>query len=156
MSEEDSVVKRTLVIVLSILVFLALVFYAAAQYVAAPTSEAVATAKSKSNIKRVSQVVTSNKHVAAKVVRSNKNVRAGKSAEELGAVCFGCHNSGVGGAPKIGDTATWKARAKEGMDKMVAVVKKGKGIMAPNGGTKLTEAELKTVISHMLKKSGVK
>jgi len=144
-SNEDSKVMRTLMVVLAVLVFLALSFYGLAQLVSSTdSSKQVASIESKANIKRVSRVAT-------KVV-----VRGGKSAEEMGAVCFGCHNSGVGGAPKIGDTAIWKARAKTGMDTMVAIVVKGKGIMAPRGGTKLSDADIKKVIKHMMTKSGVK
>lgn len=47
--------------------------------------------------------------------------------------CGICHNSGVAGAPKIGDTAAWKPRMAKGMDQMVESVVKGMGAMPPRG-----------------------
>lgn len=68
--------------------------------------------------------------------------------------CFACHDSGAGGAPKIGDAAAWKPHIKEGMDALAAVVKKGAGIMPPMGGcTDCTDAELKATIKFMIDKS---
>ena len=78
-----------------------------------------------------------------------------KTPEEIGALCFGCHNTGVGGAPKIGAKTEWEARAKTGVDAMVKIVIEGKGIMQKRGGTTLTDAEIKTVVEHMVKKAGL-
>lgn len=159
MSHQDSVFLRTFIVVLSVLVVLAFVFYGVAQHYSNADFKPVATQQSKANIKRVAVVFTektSEQHVAAKVTRNaNRAVRAGKSAEELGAVCFGCHNAGVGGAPKIGDKAAWSERVKKGTDKMVETVVKGKGIMSPRGGTQLKDDEIKLVVEHMIKKTGL-
>lgn len=159
MSHQDSVFLRTFIIVLSVLVVLAFVFYGVAQHFSTADLEVVATKQSKANIQRVSTVVTeksTTQNVAAKVTRqASKPVRAGKSAEELGAVCFGCHNTGVGGAPKVGNKGDWEARAKAGVDKLVQTVIKGKGIMPPRGSTQLKDDEIKLVVEHMLKKSGL-
>lgn len=159
MSHQDSVFLRTFIVVLSVLVVLAFVFYGVAQHYSNADIKPVETAQSNRNIKRVAVVFTDKtpeKHVAAKVTRSaSRAVRAGKSAEEMGAVCFGCHNAGVAGAPKIGDKKMWGERAKKGVDKMLEIVIKGKGVMAPRGGTQLKDDEIKLVIEHMLKKAGL-
>ena len=152
MGQQDSVFMRTFMMVLSILVILAFTFYGIAQFVSVSDNKTVATAASNANIARVSVVATNKnplKHVAAKVVR-------GDSPEKLGAVCLGCHNAGVGGAPKIGDKAEWTKRHAKGLDKMVATVVHGKGIMQPRGGTKLTDDQIKTVVKYFLSKAGIK
>jgi c(7)-type cytochrome triheme protein len=64
--------------------------------------------------------------------------------------CFACHKDGVAGAPKLGDAAAWGPRIKTGPAALLATVIKGKGIMPPRGGTKLSDAELKSVIAYMV------
>jgi c(7)-type cytochrome triheme protein len=64
--------------------------------------------------------------------------------------CSACHKDGVAGAPKLGDAAAWGPRIKTGSAALLATVIKGKGIMPPRGGTKLSDAELKTVIAYMV------
>ena len=66
------------------------------------------------------------------------------------ASCSACHKDGVAGAPKLGDAAAWGPRIKTGSTALLASVIKGKGIMPPRGGTKLSDAELKTVIAYMV------
>lgn len=72
----------------------------------------------------------------------------GKSIYE--ASCSACHKDGVAGAPKLGDAAAWGPRIKTGSAALLATVIKGKGIMPPRGGTKLSDAELKSVIAYMV------
>jgi len=67
-------------------------------------------------------------------------------------VCGACHASGVAGAPKFGDKATWDARAEAGLDGMTATVISGKGAMPPRGGTQLSDAELLQAVEYMLTK----
>jgi cytochrome c5 len=81
-----------------------------------------------------------------------------KSGEQTVAeVCSACHGAGVSGAPRIGDAAAWKARAKAaggpaGLAKSAA---NGKGAMPPRGGRPdLSDQELKAAIETMLKRSG--
>ena len=49
--------------------------------------------------------------------------------------CNACHGSGVLGAPKVGDTADWKARAdaKGGLDGILATAISGINAMPPKG-----------------------
>jgi cytochrome c5 len=47
--------------------------------------------------------------------------------------CFACHNTGVAGAPKLGDKAAWESRIASGMDAMLAIAIQGKGAMPPKG-----------------------
>lgn len=64
--------------------------------------------------------------------------------------CSACHKDGVAGAPKLGDAAAWAPRIKTGSAALLASVVKGKGIMPPRGGTKLSDAELRTAIAYMV------
>ena len=70
--------------------------------------------------------------------------------------CIACHSTGVAGAPKVGDKATWEPRLAQGMDTLVSTAVKGKGAMPPKGGhTNLSDAEIKAAIEYMLEKSGL-
>jgi cytochrome c5 len=60
--------------------------------------------------------------------------------------CGSCHNKGVAKAPKLGD----KAALKGDSSSMTAEVIKGKGIMQPRAGTKLSDEELKAAVDYML------
>lgn len=71
-----------------------------------------------------------------------------------GSFCASCHDSGLAGAPKPGDSAEWDKRMAPGLD---AIVKKSidgydgkKGTMPPKGGNEnLTEKEVREAVSYM-------
>lgn len=63
--------------------------------------------------------------------------------------CFACHDAGVAGAPKFADKALWAPRIATGTDAMVKTVITGKGAMPPNGGTQMTEAQIREVVEYM-------
>jgi cytochrome c oxidase cbb3-type subunit 3 len=80
---------------------------------------------------------------------------SGRSGKELYAKCQGCHNVGVGGAPKYGDKAAWAPRIKRGMDDLLKVAKAGKGMMPPKGTCMdCTDDELRAVIQYMMESAG--
>src|SRR6266536_4659486 len=65
--------------------------------------------------------------------------------------CAKCHQTGEGGAPKIGDRAAWIPRLKQGLDLVVRSAIKGHGGMPARGGqTDLTDAELRSAIVYMM------
>ena len=65
--------------------------------------------------------------------------------------CFKCHETGVGGAPRIGDRAAWVPRAKEGFEVLIRSAINGHGGMPPRGGVaNLTDAEIRAAITYML------
>lgn len=65
--------------------------------------------------------------------------------------CAACHASGVAGAPKLGDKASWGPRLQQGTAALTASVIKGKGAMPPKGGLAgASEAELRAAVEHML------
>jgi cytochrome c5 len=64
--------------------------------------------------------------------------------------CVSCHQTGVGGAPKIGDRQAWVARLSHGVDPLVRSAIRGHGGMPPRGGqANLTDAELRAAILYM-------
>jgi len=74
--------------------------------------------------------------------------RTGK--EIYTAKCAMCHDSGVAGAPKIGDQAAWKTRLEKGMDYMVESAKKGIGAMPPMGMCNdCSMPELKSAVEYL-------
>ncbi len=81
--------------------------------------------------------------------------KAARSSEEIyKATCAACHDSGVAGAPKLGDKAAWAARIGVGLDKLAASGSKGKGAMPPKGGADISDAEFSRVVAWLANKSG--
>jgi len=81
---------------------------------------------------------------------------AAKSPEDLfNGACGACHNTGVAGAPKLGDAAAWEPRYAKGFDALFASATNGKGAMPPRGGTSYSDDEIKSVIRFMLGKAGL-
>jgi len=64
--------------------------------------------------------------------------------------CVKCHQTGVGGAPKIGDRDAWIPRLKRGLDLLVRSAINGHGPMPPRGGlADLTDSEIRGAIVYM-------
>jgi len=49
------------------------------------------------------------------------------------ASCQACHNTGVAGAPKLGDKAAWAPRIAKGNEALFLSVKNGLNVMPPKG-----------------------
>jgi cytochrome c5 len=78
-----------------------------------------------------------------------------RSGEQIyKAVCGACHEAGVAGAPKLGDSAAWAPRIKTGLDGMLKVAIAGKNGMPPRGASDANDAELARTIVYMANKSG--
>ena len=76
---------------------------------------------------------------------------AERSGEQIvKAQCIKCHETGKGGAPRIGDQAAWIPRLKPGLDVVVRSAINGHGGMPARGGmANLTDAELRSAIVYM-------
>lgn len=74
-----------------------------------------------------------------------------QSAEEtVSKHCRACHESGLGGAPKLDDKAAWAPRLEKGTDTMLATVTSGKGAMPPKGTCmNCSESDLRAAIELM-------
>ena len=72
--------------------------------------------------------------------------------------CASCHASGIAGAPKTGDSATWTARLQQGREVLVEHAIKGyqgkQGFMPAKGGNSaLTDDEVVAAVDYMLAQS---
>ena len=85
---------------------------------------------------------------------ANRVLKGG--AEVFKAQCGVCHEAGVAGAPKMGDTAAWAPRIKTGYDAMLTSVLKGKGNMGAQAGGDHEDAELARAVVYMANASGAK
>ncbi|GAB1265922.1 cytochrome c5 family protein [Aurantivibrio infirmus] len=76
-----------------------------------------------------------------------------RSGEELYTTkCFSCHGTGVGGAPKLGDTEAWAPRLEKGMDEVFNNAWNGMGAMPAKGiCMDCSEEEIKIAIDYMIK-----
>src|SRR3989449_8556332 len=73
------------------------------------------------------------------------------------AVCTSCHQTGVAGAPKLGDKAAWAPLIKEGLNELVGEAIKGVRAMPPRGGdASLTDEEVARAVVYMSNQSGAR
>jgi cytochrome c5 len=70
-------------------------------------------------------------------------------------VCKTCHETGLVGAPKLGDKAAWAPRIKRGINALYASAINGKNQMPPKGGNRnLADIEVKRGVVYMANRSG--
>ena len=82
----------------------------------------------------------------------------GQGAELFKKTCAMCHQTGVAGAPKLGDKADWGPRIAQGKDTLYKHATEGfngnKGAMPAKGGNPaLKDDEIKTIVDFMVSKS---
>ena len=90
------------------------------------------------------------KGVGATAAAAGGGARTGD--EVVAKACNACHGSGVLGAPKVGDSADWKARAsaKGGVDGLLKSAIAGINAMPPKGTcADCSDDELKAAIKKM-------
>lgn len=64
--------------------------------------------------------------------------------------CAFCHDKGIAGAPKLGDTAAWATRLAQGIDVLYATALRGKGAMPAKGGNpSLADADVKAAVDFI-------
>ena len=67
--------------------------------------------------------------------------------------CSACHNTGVAGAPKLGDKNAWAQRLRGGMDALYKSTLNGKpgtAMMAKGGAASLSDTEAKAIVDWMI------
>ena len=82
---------------------------------------------------------------------STKDITAERSGRQVvQAQCAKCHQTGEGGAPRIGERDAWIPRLGQGLDNAVRSAIRGHGGMPPRGGAaNLTDAEVRSAIVYM-------
>ena len=97
------------------------------------------------------------KPVGAAEVKDMNDAAAMKTGEQVfQAQCTACHTAGLLSAPKLGDTAAWGPRIKEGFDTLVHSALKGKGNMTPQGGGDFSDFEVARAVVYMANQGGGK
>lgn len=84
----------------------------------------------------------------------NMGTRSGESLYK--SICGACHETGVAGAPAVGDVAAWKPRIKKGLDALMQTAITGKNAMPPRGGSDANDEELRLAIIYITNRSGGK
>ncbi len=86
---------------------------------------------------------------------SKATLPAERTGEQIvNAQCHKCHETGVGGAPKIGDRDAWAPRLSHGLDALTRSAINGHGGMPARGGmVNLTDSELRRAIIYMFSKN---
>lgn len=83
---------------------------------------------------------------------ANRPLRGGEDVYK--GQCAACHATGVSGAPKFGDAATWAPRLGQGFEALVQSALKGKNAMAPQGGGEFNDLEISRAVAFMANAGG--
>jgi len=79
-----------------------------------------------------------------------------KGKQIVDAQCSKCHQTGVSGAPKIGNLTDWIPRLKFGIDLAVRSAIHGHGPMPARGGVAdLTDTEIRAAVTYMINPASV-
>jgi cytochrome c5 len=78
-------------------------------------------------------------------------------AEVYTQVCTACHEAGVAGAPKRGDTKAWKPLIAEGQRSLSLTAIKGiRGMPAKGGRPDLSDLEVRRAVAYLANAGGAK
>lgn len=76
------------------------------------------------------------------------------AAEIYQGKCAACHNTGVAGAPKLGEVSDWEARVAKGMEVVFENAWNGLNAMPPKGlCMDCSEQEMRATIEYMIDES---
>ncbi|MFO7602379.1 MAG: c-type cytochrome [Gammaproteobacteria bacterium] len=149
MSEQDSNVTRTLIMVVAALVVFMVISLVVANLLSGPdkTAERVqdprVQARIEANIKPVAKV---NIGDTAPVMAVSANPQ-----EIYQAACASCHATGAVGAPKLSDKAAWKSRVAQGSSTLYDHAINGFKAMPPKGGRPdLSDDAVSAVVDYIV------
>lgn len=69
------------------------------------------------------------------------------------AVCHTCHDSGLVGAPKMGDKGAWASRIGKGKDALYQSAINGIGAMPAKGGADIADEEVQNAVDYIISQS---
>src|SRR5262249_16037107 len=100
-------------------------------------------------------IATYMKTVKSKLPESVSTKITSKTGQKIyDKYCVGCHGSGAGGAPKMGDGAAWAPKLKDGLPTLYQNAIHGIGNMPPRGTcATCTDPEIKAAVDYILKNS---
>lgn len=153
MSDQDSTVMRTLIMVIGALVVFMLISLTIANILsgasksADPAQDPRVQAKIEANIKPVAQVNIGDVAPAAPAAAADPK-------DTYQATCFACHGTGAAGAPKLGDKAAWKKRIAQGKSTLYEHAINGfRGMPAKGGNASLSDEAVQGVVDYMASKA---
>lgn len=125
---------------------------------AAPAAEPAAAAPAQAATPAAEPAAATPAQAAAPVAANPAQAAAPAAAVDgekvYKGICFSCHDVGVAGSPKLGDTAAWGPRIATGNDALYNSAINGKNVMPARGGkADLTDAEVKAAVDYMVNKS---
>lgn len=152
MSDQDSTVMRTLIIVVGALVVFMVISMTIANIMSSsskaanPAQDPRVQAKVEANIKPVGQVTVGDAAPVAAAAADPKTTYQ--------SACFACHGTGAAGAPKLGDKAAWKSRIAQGKSTLYDHAMNGfKGMPAKGGNASLSDDDVQGVVDYMVAQS---
>jgi len=146
---------KTFTGLLAALVALTVIIFVVAQMVSGSSKAKVSQTEKQiaERIKPVGELAVAGAAAVANAVIPTAQAAGDKGEAVYKQVCQTCHLAGVANAPKLGDKAAWAPRIAQGLDKLVASGKKGKGAMPPKGGFSGSDADFKAAVEYMFNKS---
>lgn len=110
---------------------------------------AIARARSPVFVTIANLVVMCGAFVGDSAAQAAVAARSGKEIAE--SVCISCHGTGKDGAPRVGNTAEWAPRAKDGLKRLLQSSMDGLRKMPSHGGAPaLTDLEMTRAITYMV------
>ena len=94
--------------------------------------------------------------IAAAALTIATGAVAATAEQNYKGTCFACHDTGVSGAPKLGDKAAWAPRIKQGVNALYNSALKGKpgtAMVAKGGNASLSDADVKAIVDYMVAKA---
>jgi len=89
--------------------------------------------------------------IALLLLCSAANATAGDGRLIYTQICRACHDTGVAGAPVVGDKTAWSARIQGGIDALLQSALRGKGGMPPKGGNAgLSDEQIRDAVEYMV------
>ena len=157
MSEHDTNVFRTFVMVLVLLLVFMVVIIYLANVLSTDTTDGDPRVQAEINaiIKPVGQVETKASAATATASAAPAAGGAVDGKATFTATCFACHGTGAAGAPKAGDKAAWGPRIAKGKSTLYQHALHGfqgkSGMMPAKGGNVgLSDAAVKAAVDYML------
>jgi len=148
-TELRSLLETVGVVIGSLVGAILLITFATTKHDAADSSAMIVESKpSAENIQPVAAVKVADK--------STSNTKSAVSGEKITqANCAMCHDSGLMGAPKIGDVGQWGPRIAQGKDTLITHAIKGiRQMPAKGGNASLTDEEVAAAVTYMANASG--
>src|SRR5579862_893854 len=106
------------------------------------------------------QLLSRIKPFGSVVIAEASAPKGSQSGEQVfQSVCKTCHEAGIAGAPKVGDSAAWAPSIKKGYDTLIqhainGFQEPGKVMPARGGNPDLADVEVQRAVVYMANKSG--